>query len=207
HAPPNTEKCRSAVSAGEEAVLGWRPAAGLEIPGREQWILERRLGEGGFGEVWLAEHHRTHAKRVYKFCFDADRLRSFKRELTLFRLLRDALGDRPDIAQIHEIQLDSPPYFLESEFTESGNLADWAKQQGGLDKVPLEMRLDIVARTADAVAAAHSIGVLHKDIKPSNILIYGEPGAPRPRLADFGIGMLADRGALAGRDITLSGFT
>ena len=48
----------------------------------------------------------TKEPRVFKFCFDADRLGSFKRELTLFRLLRDALGDRPDIARLLEVELD-----------------------------------------------------------------------------------------------------
>ena len=69
--------------------------------------------------------------------------------------------------------------------------------------------LDLVARVADAVAAAHSVGVIHKDIKPSNILVYEDTasGEPRPQLADFGIGMLSDRSQLAGRNITETGFT
>ncbi len=205
--PNNTEKCCCAVTAAEDEILGWRPAAGSEIPRRESWLLERRLGEGGFGEVWLAEHRKTKAHRVYKFCFDVDRLRSFRRELTLFRLLRDALGDRPDIAQIHDIHLDDPPYFLESEFTEAGNLNDWAQSQGGIAQVPVATRIDLLARIADAVAAAHSIGVLHKDIKPSNILVYVDNGEPRPRLADFGIGELSNRKEVEHRNITLSGFT
>lgn len=206
-APPDTDKVRSAVPAGEEAVLGWRPGAGLDVPGRESWVLERRLGEGGFGEVWLANHRRTHDRRVFKFCFDAERLRSFKRELTLFRLLREALGERADIAKLHDIQLDRSPYFLESEFTETGNLADWAASMGGIDRVPLQTRLDLLAGTADAVAAAHSVGILHKDIKPSNILVYVDRGTPRPRLADFGIGLLSDLDQLHKRNITVSGFT
>ena len=69
------------------------------------------------------------------------------------------------------MQVDKPPFYLESEFTEDGSVVEWAERQGGIAKVPLATRLDIVARTAIAVAAAHSVGVLHKDIKPSNILI------------------------------------
>ena len=103
----------------------------------------------------------------------------------------------------------SPPFYLKSEYTPGGNLAEWAIAQGGIDKVLLATRLDLVARTADAVAAAHSVGVIHKDIKPSNILIYTDPatGEQRPRLSDFGIGMLADRSTLGSRDITELGFT
>ncbi len=207
-APPDSAKARRSVAAGDEETLGWRPAGGLPVPQRKGWVLARKLGEGGFGEVWLAEHKRTKGRRVFKFCFDADRLRSLKRELTLFRLLRDALGDREDIARLFEVQLEEPPFFLESEFTPLGSLVDWAEDQGGIDQVPLQTRLDLVSQTARAVAAAHSVGILHKDIKPGNILVYeDENGEPRPRLADFGIGTLTDQDQLQGRNITMAGFT
>jgi eukaryotic-like serine/threonine-protein kinase len=56
-----------------------------------------------------------------------------------------------------------------------------------------------VAKVADAVSAAHSVGVLHKDIKLSNILIHvSGDGTMEPRLSDFGIGLLTDRSQLAG---------
>jgi serine/threonine-protein kinase len=206
--PPDSEKARRAVRAGEEDLLGWRPAIGLPVPGRKGWILDQKLGEGGFGEVWLGVHRRTKTARVFKFCFDAERLRSFKRELTLFRLIRYALGERKDIATIYEVQLDKPPYYLESEFTDKGDMAAWAESQGGVDKVPLRLRLDLVARTAAAVAAAHSVGILHKDIKPKNILIYaGDDGEAKPRLADFGIGLVTDQTLLHKQQITVAGFT
>ena len=207
-APPDSQKARRAVSHDQEPTLGWRPGPGLDIPGRPGWVLESKLGEGGFGEVWLGKHSKFPERRVFKFCFNADRLRSFKREITLFRLLRDALGDRPDIAKLYEIKLDEPPFFLESEYTNGGNQAQWAEAQGGIDKVPLPQRLEIVAQVADAVAAAHSVGVLHKDIKPSNILMHLAPdGSATPRLSDFGIGILADRAQLAAHQITETGFT
>jgi len=206
--PPSGGKAKRIVLADEEETLGWRPAVGLDVPHRENWRLQRKLGEGGFGEVWLAQNRQTHVQRVFKFCFDAERVRSLKREVTLFRLLRDALGNRDDIAKLYEVQLEHAPYCLESEFTELGSLSDWAERQGGLEAVPLATRLDLVARTADAVAAAHSIGILHKDIKPSNILVYEAADAsPRPRLADFGIGALTDQAQLERRDITVTGFT
>ncbi len=189
-------------------MLGWRPASGLHVPQRIGWVLDRKLGEGTFGEVWLARHESIREHRVFKFCFDADRLRSFKREVTLFRLLRDSLGERPDIACLYDVRLDNPPYFLEGEYAPLGNVADWAASQGGLGKIPLSQRLDIVARIADAVAAAHSVGVLHKDIKPSNILIHSKPdGRLQPRLGDFGIGILTDVTQLAAHHITDAGFS
>ncbi|MBU0617482.1 MAG: protein kinase, partial [Planctomycetes bacterium] len=95
----------------------------LAVPSREAWELERKLGEGGFGEVWLAHHRETRYVRAFKFCFRSDRLRSLKRELKLFGLLREALGERPDIARLYEVRLQEAPYFLEMEYTAGGNLA------------------------------------------------------------------------------------
>lgn len=206
-APPDSAKARRCLDAEEEQTLGWRPATGLQIPRREDWVLVDKIGEGGFGEVWLAQHQRLREPRVFKFCFDTERLRSFRREVTLFRLLRDTLGQREDIAGLHDVQVDKAPFFLESEYYADGNLVAWAERQGGIQRVPLETRLDLLARTARAAAAAHSVGVIHKDIKPSNILMAVKKGCPLPRLADFGIGELADRRHLEKLGITAAGFT
>jgi serine/threonine-protein kinase len=206
--PPDGDKVRHVAAHDQEPTLGWRPAVSLPIPGKPGWELERKLGEGGFGEVWLGIHRRIGERRVFKFCFDAERLRSLKRELALFRLLREELGQRDDIATLHDVKLDEPPFFLESEYTAGGNLVEWSQRHGGIDKLPLERRVELMARVADAVAAAHSVGVLHKDIKPANILIHeNSDGTISPRLSDFGIGMLADRNRLQGLAITESGFT
>ena len=205
--PEGSDKAKRAVAADEEAILGWRPGAGLAIPRREEWVIEKKIGEGGFGEVWLAENRKSRMQRVFKFCFDPDRLRSFKRELTLFRLLQDALGNRRDIAALYEVSVEAPPYYLESEYVPTGNISQWFTSQGGIDQVSLTTRLQIMAKAARAVAAAHSVGIIHKDIKPSNILISEENGIPEPRLADFGIGTLADTSSLHSMGIIRDGFT
>ena len=151
---------------------------------------------------------KLHQRRAFKFCFDDERLRALKREVTLVRLLRSALGERDDIVHIHELKLDAPPFYLESDLAPHGNLLQWAESQGGLEKIPLAQRIALVAHTATALAAAHSIGVLHKDIKPTNILIFDGPGGePRPRLVDFGIGTLADPAVLGEHGVTAAGFT
>ena len=117
-----------------------------------------------------------------KFCFQAESLRSLKREVALLRILKESLGERPDIGQVLDWEFDRPPYFLETEHSEWGDLVAWSRQKGGIDKVPLDTRLDIVAQIADALTAAHGAGVLHKDLKPANVLIH-EDGSGRPRSA------------------------
>jgi serine/threonine protein kinase/class 3 adenylate cyclase len=207
-APPNSDKAWRVVNSDEEETLGWRPAVGLEIPGRRWWLITSKLGEGGFGEVWLAQNAKTKQYRVFKFCYEADKLRSLKRELALFRLLREAFGERDDIVQLFDVRLDHPPFYLESEFIQSGNLAQWVEHHGGIQKIPLMSRLDTLARVARTVGAAHSLGIIHKDIKPSNIFVRELPDRTiRSKLADFGIGAIADPKLLEQHGITAAGFT
>ncbi len=205
--PAESEAARRMLSPSEERMLGWRPAAGQTIPRRGNWTLEERVGEGGFGEVWRARH-KSGERRVFKFCFEAERLRGLKREVTLFRLLKEALGHRDDIARILDWHFDEAPYFVESEYTEGGNLVEWAEEQGGLAEVPLASRLELAAEVAEALGAAHSVGILHKDVKPENVLVTRDrEGRPRARLSDFGIGLLTERERLEAPGFTALGFT
>ncbi len=204
--PEDTEKARRAVNDEQAELLGWRPAAGQKVPHKSDWLLEKKLGEGSVGEVWVARKTQTEQRHVFKFCFDAERLRSLRRELAFFKLIRHTLGDRSDIAALHDLQLEAPPYYLESEYVPEGDLAHWSERQGGIGAVPMETRLDFFVRTARAVAASHSVGILHKDIKPLNILVaLDEAGNPRPRLTDFGIGELKEPKEAPG--VTEMGFT
>jgi WD40 repeat protein/serine/threonine protein kinase/class 3 adenylate cyclase len=205
-APADSDKVKRLV--GDESILGWRPAPEQVMPGRKHWRLESKLGEGGFGEVWLARHTKTGERRVFKLCFEAAHLRSLRREVTLFRLLKEELGERHDIARVLDWSFDEPPYYLESEYAVGGSLIEWADEQGGIDQVPLSTRLELVAQAAEALGAAHSVGVLHKDVKPRNILVRSGPdGAPQVCLTDFGIGMVTDRKRLEDAGITVLGLT
>jgi TolB-like protein/DNA-binding winged helix-turn-helix (wHTH) protein len=180
---------------------------GQPVPGRDQWRLVRRLDRTASSDVWLAEHPKTHETRVFKFAPDAARMKRLKREVTLARLLRETLGERPDFVRVLEWNFDSQPYFVESEYCGS-NLADWAEAEGGLGAVPLEVRLRLLTDAARAVAAAHDVDVLHKDLKPANILVApGADGAPQIKIADFGSASLLAPARLDQLGITNLGFT
>jgi TolB-like protein/class 3 adenylate cyclase/tetratricopeptide (TPR) repeat protein len=227
--PCGTEKARRYAVPGEEPVLGWRPAVSQVVPGT-QWVLEAKLGEGGFGEVWLGRHGRLKEPRVFKFCFRADRVRALKREMTLFRVLRERVGEHPHIVRLLEVNLEQPPFYLEEEYVAGRDLRTWFDARGRLGQVPLDMRLEIAAQAAEGLAAAHAAGIIHRDVKPGNILISGEwqvtsdekKSEPREltsprsslvthhsslsvRLTDFGVGQVVSAEYLAG--VTATGFT
>src|SRR3546814_12882530 len=78
----------------------------------------------------------------------------------------------------------------------------WAEGGGGLPAIPIEDRLAVAAMIARAVAGIHAVGILHKDLKPANILIDEVDGTAVVRLVDFGSGRLLDDALLASFDIT-----
>jgi non-specific serine/threonine protein kinase len=145
---------------------------------------------------------------VFKFALDEASLGAIKREITLFRILNDSLGGRAQIVRLLDWNLEEPPYFTEAEYMSGGSVADWANSRGGLAAIPLTERLEVVAKVASALAALHSVGVLHKDLKPSNIFV--KPGAGQAvdiALGDFGSGAVFDPSHSDRLGITRLGFT
>lgn len=204
--PTSSDKAQRQVRADEEQVLGWRPAVGQRVP-NTQWTLVQKLGEGGFGEVWLGQHAAMKERRVFKFCFRSDRVRSLKREMTLFRLIKERMGDHPHIVSLREVYFNDPPFYVEMDYVEGQDLRTWCEGQGGAETVPLTVKLEIVAQVADALQAAHDAGVVHRDVKPANILVACRDNVADPvaKLTDFGIGHVVSQEYLAG--VTKAGFT
>ncbi|MBT9159618.1 MAG: Serine/threonine-protein kinase PrkC [Dehalococcoidia bacterium] len=179
-------------------------AVGDAVPRRPNYRLVERLARNEDSEVWRAEQPKSHEIRVFKFSLNGSRLPGLKREVTLTRLLRDALGNRPEFVRVLDWDFEQVPYFIESEFGGT-SLDAWFDQHGvSADRAA---RLQLIADAADAVASAHEVGVLHKDLKPANLLVYGESGNWHPRLTDFGSGRLLDAARLEALGITQLGLT
>ena len=185
------------------------PVLGLKVgdhpPLRAQWRLVEHLNSGGFGEVWRVAQPKTGETRVYKFALNADSLAALKREITLFRVLRNQLGEAAPIAEVRDWNLEEAPYFLELSDYPAGNLARWFA--GRSEGLALGERLRLFGDIAEAVAQVHEVGVLHKDIKPSNVLINEDGGFVRPLLADFGGGGVLTEDLITNAGITRLGFT
>lgn len=179
-------------------------SSGDTVPGRGQWKLERALGDSGANDVWLGRHTKTGEARVFKFADAPDRLRGLKREAALSRLLFAGLGKSAPLPALLEWNFETSPYFL--EYAHGGtDLVAWAEKSGGLSAIPIAERLAVAASICRAVGQVHDLGVLHKDLKPANILIELADGAPSIKLADFGSGRLLDDTVLDSFQITNPG--
>ena len=196
---------RTAVGRGWVSQL--ELAAGMPAPARPNFVLEAMLGRSAASEVWLARHSKTHEPRVYKFSPDGERLAALKREATLARLLRENLGEQHFFAKLLDWNFETPPFFLEYEYG-GINLAEWAQGQNGPATLSTPQRLELFLRIVDGVAAAHAVGVLHKDLKPANVLVAPlDSGGWALKLTDFGSSRLLEPGRLAALGITQLGLT
>lgn len=155
------------------------------------WVIRRLLGRGGMGAVYLAERddgrfeQRVAVKRLAAGV-DGSRLEAALREQRLLGRL-----DHPDIARIIDagIAEDGAP-FIVMEYVEGRSLSEWREQV----RPTLDQRLALFARICRAVEHAHRNLVLHRDIKPDNILVTDDG---HPKLLDFGIGRLLEDGGVA----------
>jgi serine/threonine protein kinase len=163
----------SGTPVGEEVVTGYRDL--------------RRIGRGGFSVVYRAQQHeldRVVALKVLSVEFiDGQVRRRFLREVKL----TSRLTGHPNVVTVLDSGLTSAgrPY-IAMEFFERGSLRDRLAAEGPL---PVADVLRVGVKVAGALAAAHNEGILHRDVKPQNILVsrYGEPA-----LADFGTARLTD---------------
>ncbi len=194
------------VAAGRRLASRLQLTGAEGVPHRPDWLLERQLNPSRGSEVWLARHARTREPRVFKFGSDGQRLALLKREVTLYRVLNESLGQRNDIARVLDWNFEAPPFFLECEYG-GLSLKDWA-DAGHLAPLDRPARLTLFLQIAGAVAAAHGVGVLHKDIKPANVLVaQAADGSLQLRLTDFGSGRLLDPQRLSELGITQLGMT
>jgi hypothetical protein len=154
-----------------------------ELIGR--YRIERRLGTGAFGVVWLAHDDRLEAPVAVKVMADnwAYRMDVRERFLAEARLLRK--GTSAGVVQVFDIgELpDERPYFV-MEYADRGTLED--RLTAGAPTVAES--LSLTARAARGAADLHEAGIVHRDIKPSNVLLASAPeGQERVLLADLGL--------------------
>lgn len=151
--------------------------------------IKERLGQGGMGEVFLAEDLRLHRSVALKLL----RQRPGCEEGERSRLMREARAasalNHPNIAVIYDVEETDTPdgrvYLLAMEYVRGKTLNDLSSST----VLSLDDILDIVSQTADALAEAHARGVVHRDVKPSNVMV----AQGRVKVLDFGLALMQPR--------------
>ncbi len=170
-----------------------------DLPIRESishYRILDKLGAGGMGEVYLAEDTRLGRQVALKFLpasyqYDPDRRARFHKEARAASALRS-----PNIAAIYDIDEHEGAIFIVMEYVE-GELLSTRVNRGALE---VRDAIEIATQVADALDEAHSIGIIHRDIKSSNLIIT-ERGLVK--ILDFGIAKVEERESKDDADRTM----
>ncbi|HMQ54669.1 MAG TPA: tetratricopeptide repeat protein [Anaerolineae bacterium] len=169
-------------------------------PGQKlfEYEITQRIGEGGFATVYEAYDRlldrrvaikQLHLKRV-------EERKAVQRFLQEARI--NAALEHPNIVTIHGLRLHQNQFYMIMEFLPGGTLQTLLETHG---KLPVERAVDLTIGICDGLAKFHEQGVIHRDIKPTNIMLTADG---RPKVIDFGIAHVPE--AMGGLNLTEVGF-
>jgi len=179
-------------------------AAGALLPGQifcERFRLVSKLGEGGMGQVWLAEQispvwRRVALKLIRAGMYDESVAQRFQAERQSL-----AIMDHPAIAKVFDAGAtpQGQPYFV-MEYVPGPPITEYCDR----NMLTIRQRLELFIQACDGVQHAHQKAFIHRDLKPANILVVEVDGRPQPRIIDFGLAKaiavkaIAAKAAIAG---------
>jgi eukaryotic-like serine/threonine-protein kinase len=170
--------------SSSDSTLGGGAAGGAAAGQIGPYRLLRVLGEGGMGEVWLAEQmtpmHRTVALKQIKAGMVT------KAVVARFESERQALAlmDHPNIAQVYEAGAtpEGRPYFV-MEYVPGLPITEYCDKHC----LTVKERLELLMKVCDGVQHAHQKAIIHRDLKPSNVLVVEQNDKAVPKIIDFGL--------------------
>jgi serine/threonine protein kinase/TolA-binding protein len=184
----NTDFLKSPPMAGkwDSIANGFDNVGGLEAGQifAQRFQLIRRLGEGGMGQVWLAEQtspvkRQVALKLIKAGMYDESVVQRFQSERQSL-----AIMDHPAIAKVFDAGAtpQSQPYFV-MEYVPGLPITQYCDEK----KLKIVDRLELFIQACEGVQHAHQKAIIHRDLKPANILVVEVDGKPTPRIIDFGL--------------------
>ena len=150
----------------------------------QRFQLVRKLGEGGMGQVWLAEQtspvrRQVALKLIKAGMYDEALVQRFQSERQSL-----AIMDHPAIAKVFDAGAtpQGQPYFV-MEYVPGLPITEYCDQK----KLKIRDRLELFIQACEGVQHAHQKAIIHRDLKPANILVVEVDGKPVPRIIDFGL--------------------
>src|SRR5256886_2331340 len=152
----------------------------------DRYHVVKKLGEGGMGQVYLAEHVKMGRRSAIKvmnpsMTHDGDAVARFNREAANASRIT-----HPNVCAVYDFgETPDGLIYLAMEFIEGEPLTDLLERDGAL---PVPRAAGIFLQVADALQAAHDLGIVHRDLKPDNIMLTRRKGgADAVKVVDFGI--------------------
>jgi eukaryotic-like serine/threonine-protein kinase len=184
--PPRKDFYPAVPASEDSSSNGLTPPLGGTAANRSigNYQLLKKLGEGGMGQVWLAEQTAPVRRQVaLKFIragmCDDTMLHRFQSERQSL-----AIMDHPSIAKVFDAGAtpDGQPYFV-MEYVPGLPITDYCDQK----KLNIRERLELFMQVCEGVQHAHQKAIVHRDLKPANVLVVEVDGKPMARIIDFGL--------------------
>ena len=170
----------------------------------DRYHVIKKLGEGGMGQVYLAEHVKMGRRSAIKvmnpsMVHDPDAVARFNREASNASRIA-----HPNVCAIYDFgETPEGLIYLAMEFIEGEPLTDLLEREGVL---PVPRAVGIFTQVAEALQAAHDLGIVHRDLKPDNIMLAPRKGSDQVKVVDFGIAKaVAGGGDESGQKVTKTG--
>jgi serine/threonine protein kinase len=162
-----------------------------------RYPIEAELGRGAMGVVYRSTHPRLEIPVAIKvlaeqYSSDTSFRQRFHREAATVAAL-----NHPGIVRVYDFDEDGPVLFIVMEWVEGRSMRSWLDEYG---RFSVDVSVDLIQQLLSAVGVAHDYSVVHRDLKPDNILISNRG---KTKILDFGISKLIDR--KHGRDARLHG--
>lgn len=177
-----------------------KPAQKEGLPVIAGYRIKRRIGIGGYGAVYLAVSEADARQVAIKIMLarvavDEQARTKFSREIELLTGLR-----HENVVAVHGSGSAGSAFYFVMEHCPGGSVADYMEAQGG--KLTPAVALPIMRQALQGLAFVHQKSVVHRDLKPHNILLAGTPAAPIAKIADLGLAKNFERAGLSGHTMT-----
>ncbi|MDX6384847.1 MAG: eukaryotic-like serine/threonine-protein kinase, partial [Blastocatellia bacterium] len=203
--PPSDDPADAPVDLSAVTITAEPPVAGIPpnetslpaLPGLNgttldgRYFIQKELGQGGVGAVYLAQDQKLHGKHVViKVLLEKSLQNSWV--VQKFQQEKEALArvDHPGVVGVLDTgELPDGKPYLVMQFIDGVTLRSQIKSEG----IPLERAADLIKQTGRALKAAHDKGIFHRDLKPENIMLQSFGGGEEQvKIIDFGIAKLKD---------------
>jgi hypothetical protein len=201
------EACRADLDGVVRDVLAAADGHDNGLAALRSHEIVRQLGRGGQGVVYLARHRKSGELSALKVLLpdvavEARARDRFLREIESLRQLR-----HPNVVRLHTSGTSGAAFFLACEYCDGGSLTDLLRRRGG--RLPIDEAVKIITQVLDGLAYAHSVdipevgrGIVHRDVKPDNVLLMGSGEGQVAKVGDFGLAKAFDQAGLSGHTRT-----
>ncbi len=175
-------------------------AQGSGPPVIRGYEIKRKLGEGGFGAVYLAEKAKTKSQVAVKVMLsrvavDSEARKKFQQEISVMEKLRHI-----HLVELLEHGAAGGAFYFIMEYCEAGSVADLLRLRGG--KLGIQEAGPLMLQALEGLAFVHSKGLVHRDLKPENILLKGPQENRLAKISDLGLAKNFEQAGFSGMTIT-----